>query len=113
VKVTDNTLRRLAFTMGIPYFFSSDCVFDRAAGTATISRRFFFFPIVKQISLAAIDKVVLELQPLTSEERAKGEIPQPYPVMIMRDGSRLRLASSTGAGAKWAAEAINTFLQAR
>lgn len=113
MKVTENSLQKLAFTMGIPHFFCSDCVFDRAAGTATIARRFFFFPMaVKRINLAEIDKVVLQQEPLTAQERANGETAQSYPVIVMRNATTFRLASSTGAGAKWAAEAINTFLHA-
>lgn len=114
MKVTSNTFDRLEFTMGIPHFFCSECVFDRALGTATIARKFFFISTgVKTLRLADIDRVILIQPPSTAQERMKGEAEQPYPEVIMRDATRFRLASTTGVGAKWAAEAINAFLQYR
>ena len=114
MKVIDNTLQRLSFSMGIPYFFSTDCVFDRASGIATIARRFFFIPMpVRQIRLGDIDKAMLMQPAPDADDRANRRQPDPYAVLVLRDGTQLQLASVKGQASTWATTAINTFLQAK
>jgi len=59
MKVLDQTDTRLVLKLGVPLLNYGTCVFDRAAGTATISAHMFVWPRTRTVPLEEIEGVEL------------------------------------------------------
>ncbi len=59
MKVLDQTDTRLVLKLGVPLLNYGTCVFDRAAGTATISAHMFVWPRTRTVLLDEIEGVEL------------------------------------------------------
>lgn len=109
MKIIEQTATRLAFSIGVPYFNVSHCTFDRTAGRATIKRVMLFWPLKPiDVPLEDVAGAMLSGAATTSQGGAMR-----YPIVLLKSGRRISLASFGEAAAKRAVEAITAFLEQR
>ena len=106
MKIIEQSATRLAFKIGLPFFNGSECDFNRSTGRAVIKRWMLFWPRKPiDIPLDDIASAQLGMSAVSSQGGYNY-----YPILVLKSGKPINMASFTEAAARKAVDAINAFL---
>jgi len=106
MKIIEQSATRLAFKIGLPFFNGSECDFNRSTGRAVIKRWMLFWPRKPiDIPLDDIASAKLGMSAVSSQGGYNY-----YPILVLKSGKPINMASFTESAAKKAVDAISAFL---